>query len=215
MQRRTGIRSSIPKFWLFIAAVLVFYGGYYWGNRHAPKVSAHKVLRLIEPAVAISSVKLQDQYGNRFTEERFKDHWNLVLFGYTRATETNRETLYLATRVINRLADIPDLQRATRVIFVSLDSEYDTPAVLKTFIDYFSPEFLALTGNPEEVHALASQLGVRYGKPRTTMGTLHIDHSTSIGLIGPDGKLRGLFTGLVDEVSIASDLKQLSERYLN
>ncbi len=173
------------------------------------------MLRLLDPPLPLTSLSLRDQYNKPFTEERLRAHWNLVLFGYTRSEESSRDSLSLATRVINRLADLPRLQQTTRALFVSLDPEYDSPEVLMNFINRFSPDFLALTGTPIQVQTFARKFGVIYSRVDTETGEFRIDHSTSIGVIDPEGLFVGLFTGLVDEVSIASDLKRLAERYRN
>lgn len=214
MRKNTGSRSTAARLLLFTLGLVVFYGGYYWGNRHAPRISAYRALSPLEKPAPIGRIDLLDQFGNRFTAQRLTGHWDLIIFGYTGSDQATRDLLALATHATNRLAEWPILQSATRVLLVTVDPENDRPEVLKRFIDHYSPAFLALTGSPDQIRLLAGRLGVSYRRqPAGGSGEYRIDHSTSIGVIDPAGNLAGLFTGLVDAVSIASDLKQLADSY--
>ncbi len=197
---------------LFAVAVAALFGGYYWGSLHAPKVSTHQVLRILERPVPLAPFELTDRNGLPFTLERLKGRWSLLFTGYTSSDQATRDLLVLATRVLNRLAQWPDLQRRTRVVFVSLDPARDTPGRLADFFAGYGADFVAVTGAPDQIRRLADQIGVTYKRVEgTSPGDYRIDHSTSIALVDPDARLVGLFTGLVDPASIAADIKQQAD----
>jgi protein SCO1/2 len=211
MRQKRNSRSPRQKLALFIAAVLALYLGYFWGNQYAPKRTWQALSPLQEP-LRIGPLQLLDQFGNAFTELRLQGHWNLLFFGYSRSEQATADLLTLAVQVVNRLAEWPELQENLQVIFVTLDPDHDKPGILLPFIDHYHPEFLALTGSRDQVRRLAHQSGVRFKRRDLSSGDEYrIDHSTSLALIDPEGRLLGLFTGVVDAVTIASDLKQIAD----
>ncbi|HXK58071.1 MAG TPA: SCO family protein, partial [Gammaproteobacteria bacterium] len=98
-----------------------------------------------------------------------------------------------------------------RGLLVTVAPDTDKPAVLNSLMSRFSPDFLALTGSPEEIRSLARSLGIIIRHSATADSKdFRIEHSSSIALIDPDANLIGLFTGVVDAASIAADIKQLA-----
>lgn len=51
-----------------------------------------------------------------------------------------------------------------QIIFITLDPERDTPAVLNAYVKTFDPSFVALYGTLEETAATAKEFGVFYEK---------------------------------------------------
>jgi len=212
MLRQRKPRSTLQRIVLFAVAVISLFGGYYWGTQHAPTVSPYQVLSAFEHPQALQDFELLDQQMQPVTRERLKGRWNLLLTGYTSSDQATADLLTLATRIFNRLAEWSDLQADTQVIFITLDPEKDTPQQLADFFSRYSADFIALTGSESEIQTLTSQLGVRYKRVELgDDGSYRIDHSTSIALVDPEGRLVGLFTGRVDAVSIATDLQQLAD----
>ena len=210
--RRRAVHRSGYRIILFIFAVLTLYSAYHWGNRYAEQQLHLQNLSTLKEPRKITPFQLTDQFGSPFSDEGFDKRWNLLLFGYSHSEQATEDLLFLATRVYNRLAAKPDVQRALQVILVTVDPERDTPKVLKPFIGHYSPDFIGLTGPQTELRKLTNQLGVIY-KPIPTDGSYRIDHSTSISLINPDGELVGTFRGRVDPTGIATDIIYLAERF--
>ena len=199
---------------LFSIAVIALVGGYHWGNLHAPKNIALLAASLLEDPIVLQPIALQDQFGEPFDNQRLADRWNLVMFGYTRSRNDSPALLKLSTQILNRMADRPELQENFRVLFVTVDPEHDTPEVLGEFLMFYRDDFVGLTAEPAYIRAFAGQLGVRFQRrPANKEGDYGIDHSTSMALVDPHGRLFGLFTGRVDAASIAHDLKLIMDKY--
>lgn len=212
MRQQRNSRSPTQKLALFTAAVLAVYVGYYWGSRYAPRELPQRALSQLQEPLPIHSLQLLDQFGNTFTEQRLQGHWSLLFFGYRHSEQSTPALLTLATQVVNRLADRRELQQNLQVIFVTLDPDRDKPEVLQPFVGHYHPDFLALTGPMDQIRHLARQLGVQFQRQdEPSREDYRIDHSTNIALIDPKGRTLGLFTGVVDAVTIASDLKLIAE----
>ncbi|MGE5469374.1 MAG: SCO family protein [Bacteroidota bacterium] len=126
--------------------------------------------------------------GQAVTEQDFPGRFQLIAFGYTYCPDICPTTLVEMTKILGELNDdAPRLQ----AIFISVDPQRDTPAVLKTYTDFFDPRILGLTGSPELVRRAAQNYRVRYAKislPGTDPLHYSVDHSAGMYLLGPNGE---------------------------
>ena len=83
---------------------------------------------------------------------------------------------------------------ACRGIFVTVDPERDTPALLKAYVGNFGADFVALRGTAEETQATAKHFKVFYAKaPGSTEATYTVDHTAASYVFDAQGRVR-LFT---------------------
>ena len=92
-------------------------------------------------------------------------------------------------------------------VFVSVDPERDTPEVLKSYVENFSPNLVGLTGTPEQVAAVAKAYRVYYAKSgKTETPDYLVDHSSIIYLMDREGRFLKHFTYTTDAAALASSL---------
>jgi protein SCO1 len=91
-------------------------------------------------------------------------------------------------------------------VFVTVDPERDTPAVLKKYLAAFGPEFVGLTGSLAQVTSVAHEYRVYFAKHRLDGGGYAVDHSSVIYLLGPDGKLLNFYDEQMTADGLAKDL---------
>ena len=128
---------------------------------------------------------LTDFNGKPRSLSDFSDKVAVVFFGYTHCPEVCPTTLADLARAMKKLGpDAKDVQ----VIFITLDPEPDTAAVLKQSVPYFNDSFLGLRGDAEATAAAAKAFGVNYSKHKQKDGGYLLDHSDSTYLIGIGGK---------------------------
>jgi protein SCO1/2 len=77
------------------------------------------------------------------------------------------------------------------VLFVSVDSERDTPDALKAYMASFDPRITALTGTAAEVAAVARAFDAHYEKVADSSGGFTYDHTIKTYFIEPHGHLAG------------------------
>lgn len=112
----------------------------------------------------------------------------LLYFGYANCPDICPTSLSMDAQGLTALS--PEERAKTRLLFVSVDPERDTPASLKKYAAYFHPEMLAATGTLAEIAAIAKAYGVGYAKrPPQPDGSYAVDHSAQTYVIGPDGRL--------------------------
>lgn len=127
--------------------------------------------------------------GRAITSEDFRGRLQLVAFGFTSCPDVCPTTLLEMSHVLAALG-----ARAQRVqpIFITVDPERDTAAVLGAYTESFDTRILGLTGSPDLVQRAASSFGVQYQKvqePGAAAGVYTMDHSAGLYLLGPDGTL--------------------------
>jgi protein SCO1/2 len=134
---------------------------------------------------------LPDADGRRRTLADFKGKVTLVFFGYTQCPDVCPTTLLEIAEVKKALGADGDRIQG---VFVSVDPERDTPAVLKAYVDNFGAGFVALRGSMEETQAVAKAFKVYYAKvPGLAAGSYTMDHTAGAYVFDGSGKVR-LFT---------------------
>ncbi|MEQ6435007.1 SCO family protein [Comamonas sp. w2-DMI] len=133
-------------------------------------------------------IPLADVNGQRRSLKDFSGKVVAVFFGYTQCPDVCPTTLQELVEVKQQLGPQGDRLQA---VFVSLDPERDTPAVLKAYLANFDDSFVGLHGTPEEIAAVAKDFKIFFKKvPGKTEGTYTLDHSAGTYLYDPQGRLR-------------------------
>ena len=100
-------------------------------------------------------------------------------------------------------ANIPQPQ----TLFVTVDPKRDTPEIMKQYISYFNEDFIGVTGDLGAIHGLTSALGIvaAYTVREDNPEEYDVDHTASMLLIDPQGRMRGKFTAPHTADSIVAD----------
>ena len=102
---------------------------------------------------------LTDQHGRMRTLADFRSKAVLLFFGYTRCPDVCPTTLLRMSEVLRLLgADA----RQVQVLWMTVDPERDTPALLGSYVGAFNPAFLGLRGTPAQTDAVTEAFKVRY-----------------------------------------------------
>jgi protein SCO1/2 len=125
---------------------------------------------------------LTDQDGRPVTDRDFRGRYLLVTFGYTHCRDVCPTNLNAITGALQRLGAAA---RFVQPLFITLDPQRDTPAVLKHYIASFAPSLRGLTGSAEALAKVAREYRVTsVAQPGADAA---IDHSAVIYLMAPDG----------------------------
>lgn len=132
---------------------------------------------------------LTDQDGKTVTDKDYAGQYRIVYFGYSYCPDVCPVDLqHIAQGYAAFEKADPEKAAKVRPIFVSVDPERDTPAVMKQYVAAFHPRMIGLTGTPEQLAAAAKAYGVYYQKREVEGASEYLmDHSRSAILFGPDG----------------------------
>jgi protein SCO1/2 len=151
---------------------------------------------------------LVDPDGKVRTLSDFKGKVVVMFFGYTQCPDVCPTTLTEMQQVMTILGPQSD---KVQVLFVTVDPQRDTAAILKQYVPAFDPRFLGL--RPEDDAALekvAKDFKIYYKKvPGISPGSYTIDHTAGSYAFDPDGRLRLYIKHAQGPETLAHDLKEL------
>jgi protein SCO1/2 len=130
---------------------------------------------------------LEDGNGHTVTDRDFRGHYLLVYFGYTFCPDVCPTTLSEMAGALDALGPKADRVRA---VFITVDPQRDTPAVVRDYAASFSPRIEGLTGTPEQIEKVAGEYRVYYAprKEGASADSYTVDHSSILYLMDPDGR---------------------------
>ena len=150
---------------------------------------------------------LNDQDGKPRTLADFKGKVVVIFFGYTHCPDVCPTTMSEMAAVMKQLGADAD---RVQVLFVTLDPERDTPALLKQYVPAFDPRFIALSGDQDATAKVAKEFRVFYQKvPGKDAGSYTMDHTAASYVFDPQGRVRLFVRHGQGPEPIAQDLKIL------
>ncbi len=157
----------------------------------------------------VAEFELTDHDGKPFDRGRLLGRWSMLYFGYTHCPDACPITLTVLREVEKQLERTPSIHERFQGVFVSVDPARDSLEHLGRYVAYFSSRFIGVTGEEERLSAATRGFGVVYrlAEPDES-GSYLVDHTSSLLLVDPRGRLVGVF-GLPHE---AKDLAERIER---
>ena len=135
----------------------------------------------------------------------FKNQWSVVFFGFTHCPDVCPITLTVMQEVVEQLKELNVPQPQT--VFVTVDPKRDTPEVMKNYVNYFNSDFIGVTGELNEVHQLTRALGIvaAFTAHEDDPTQYDVDHTASMLLIDPQGRMRAKLTAPHTADTIVTD----------
>jgi len=153
------------------------------------------------------SLNLPDLDGRNRSLADFKGKVLVVFFGYTQCPDVCPTTMAELAEVKRSLGADGDRVQG---IFVSVDPERDTAALLKAYLASFDPSFVALRGSEEQVKAAAKEFKVYFAKvPGKTAETYTMDHTAASFIFDTQGRVRVFSRYGSGAQALTDDIKML------
>jgi protein SCO1/2 len=161
----------------------------------------------ITGAAYAQQLALPDADGKPRTLSDFKGKVVIVFFGFAQCPDVCPSTLAEIADARQRLgADGAKVQP----VFVTVDPERDTGAVLNQYVRAFGGDVVALRGTLQQTQAAAKDFKVFFAKvPGKTEGSYTIDHTAGSFVFDPKGNVRLFVRYGAGADALASDLKLL------
>ena len=203
----------MKRLWLLVIVVLSLFLSACSSENDPQNLNA----LVYENAKSLLDFTLKNQHGEPVTKAQFKGQWNLVFLGYTSCPDICPLTLAKLNAVYKELeADYP-----LQVLFVSVDPNRDTAEKRKQYIDYFNPNFLAVSGEHKDLFPVVRELGLIYAISDTTKADYAVDHSASVALVDDTGALRAIFkpefkqgsVPLINSTQLTQEFKVIANYY--
>jgi protein SCO1/2 len=151
-------------------------------------------------------IRLTDQDGKPFDSASLAGKPYAVFFGFTHCPDACPTTLSEMARTEE---EIGAPAKGFPTLFVTVDPERDTPAVLKEYISNFGGNTIALSGTPEQVAEVAKAFRVFYKKVPTSDGGYTMDHTAVLYLMNREGKFQDVVAYSEEHERYVAKIKKL------
>jgi protein SCO1 len=179
----------------------------------SPSIDRRRLVQLVlagmagMPALMACSPETSPFKSTDVTGASFKGKVVVVFFGFAQCPDvcpTSMATMAEVKRLLGAQGD------RLQVLFITVDPERDTQALLKEYMANFDPSFIALRPEPDALDAVASSFKVYQKKvPGSTPTTYTVDHSAGKYIFDSESRVRLFSAYGTDAATIASDIQIL------
>jgi protein SCO1/2 len=149
--------------------------------------------------------QLEDQNGKPFGDADLRGRPYLVFFGFTHCPDICPTTLFDISQVMAKLGKDAD---RTGAVFITVDPERDTPALMKDYLSNFDPHLRGLTGDRHAIDATLKAYRVYAKKVPLEGGDYTMDHTAIVYLMDKDGRFVSPFNMKRTAEVAAADLRK-------
>jgi len=142
---------------------------------------------------------LVDRDGRTVTAEDFRGSHVLLGFGFTHCPDV------CPLMVLNMGKAVGDTDAVG--IFISVDTERDSPEIADQYASRFGERMIGLSGNVSQINAAANNFRVSYVVTKT-QNAYTVQHSANVFLIDPDGRLVDVFNFSTPGEELAAAMRQ-------
>jgi protein SCO1/2 len=145
--------------------------------------------------------------GTSASDETYRGKWLLIYFGYTFCPDACPTALTNISAALERLG--PDTSKL-QPLFVTVDPQRDTPAVMADYLKSFDPRIVGLTGTQEQIDSVLKAYRV-YAETQKSEGdnaNYPVSHSAYLYLMDPKGRFANVIQGSEGGEEIAAWLRK-------
>ena len=187
---------------------------HFLGRDDAPAAPPLQAVTLLPQPRELPAFNLRQSDGTPLVPGELAGHWTLVFLGFTFCPDVCPTTLAELAQAQKQWEALPESTRP-RVLFVSVDPERDTPDRIGEYAHAFHPDTLAATADIPSLEAFARSLSMVFAKAPPPDGApadqYSIDHSASMAVLDPQGRMAGVIQPPFDVKAIAADLQALTK----
>lgn len=143
--------------------------------------------------------ELVDRDGRTVTAEDFRGSHVLLGFGFTHCPDV------CPLMVLNMGEAVRDTDAVG--IFISVDTERDSPEITDRYASRFGERMVGLSGNVSQINAAASNFRVSYVVTKS-QNNYTVQHSANVFLIDPDGQVVDVFNFATPGEELTAAIRQ-------
>ncbi|MCY7354899.1 MAG: SCO family protein [Lysobacter sp.] len=174
---------------------------------------AMQTVKLFPQARALPAYALRQSDGTQLVPGELAGHWTVVFLGFTHCPDICPTTLAELAQAQKQWAVLPESTRP-RVLFVSVDPDRDTPMEIGEYAHAFHRDTLAATADIPALESFAKSMSLVFVKMPPEAGApadqYSVDHTASLAVLDPQGRMAGVITPPMRPKAIAADLIALT-----
>ncbi len=190
-----NLRNFRIALWSLVVVVILVAAGFY------------AFLKPTTAAFGGGDYALETGAGLPFTAASFTGAPTMLFFGYTHCPDVCPTTMAEMGSWFDKLGDGG---KSLRAVFVTVDPERDTPAVLNDYVHAVSDRITGVTGTPDEIAKMETAWGVYAKKVPIAGGSDYsMDHTAVVYLLDSKGQFQGTIAYQEDDAVAVQKLKNL------
>jgi protein SCO1/2 len=150
---------------------------------------------------------LVDHHGAPVTERTYLGSWQLVQFGFTSCKVVCPRALAKLTDALDALEDAAGTAPVVP-LYITVDPERDSPAVMKAFLEASYPRFTGLTGTAAQIDDAKKAFKV-FTRRRPAPDGYDVQHTAITYLLDPAGCPAHHWADVQGPETITEDLARL------
>jgi len=164
--------------------------------------------RVVDPPLRISATPLTDTDGSEFSLADTDARLTLLFFGYTKCPDICPVVMSNVTSGLQRLDDADRDQ--VDVVFVTTDPARDDAQTLRTWLDRLDPSFVGLTGDLDDIVAIAKSVAIYVDAEELASGGLDLGaHGAQVMGIDGGGEVPVFWPPDTTAAQFAADIEVL------
>lgn len=199
----------VKRRWVVLGVLAVMaaasVGGYVYAQnatKKLPAPPAGQFTRLTPPRPAPDFIFRNTEGGMTF-RHNLNGKPTLLFFGYTHCPDICPTTLSDFKKVKRELGADGD---KINYVFISVDGERDTPALLKQYVGIFDPSFKALTADPWVVGSTFTDYGGKAIIDKSD-GGYKVSHTSDAYLVDADGLWRAVLPMSMSTEDVVKEIR--------
>lgn len=153
---------------------------------------------------------LTGETGEPVRWDDFKGKYRTIYFGYAYCPDICPTDVQRAMAGLKQFErDHPELAERVQPLFVSVDPERDSPAVLTEFTANFHPRLIGMTGDTATLKRVAKTFGTSFSKGEMQPGGGYLMHHQGLTyLYDPEGRPLGTLPTDKGPAAVAAELER-------
>lgn len=149
---------------------------------------------------------MTDQAGRIVTDQDLRGKPTMMFFGFTSCPEICPTTLTDMAAWLDELGPAAD---GLQAVFVSVDPERDTVEQMASYLSLFDRRIVGLTGTAAQLGQMARNYRFYYRRVPLEGGGYTMDHTASVYLLAPEGRLANTIDFHEDRRMVLAKLRRL------
>lgn len=152
--------------------------------------------------------QLVDGSGKAVSDMDFRGKYMVLYFGYTFCPDVCPTSLGEIAATLDLLS--PEEVNKVVPIFISVDPERDTPAIVGEYVTHFHERLIGLTGSLDTLKSVAKSYKAYFSKGEVDAdGDYPVDHTSYTYVVGPDGQFITAYRHATPAADMAKSLKNI------
>lgn len=156
------------------------------------------------PSAIGGPFQLTAHTGQTITEKDFLGRPFLVFFGYTHCPDICHTTLFEISEILRAAG----ADAKVGALFVTVDPDRDTSAVLKDYLSNFDPRIVGVTGSRDALEPVLREYRIYSKKAPGKEGDYSVDHTTIVYLMDKEGRFVSAFNVTRKPAEAARDIQK-------